>query len=187
MQKWKNPSGTRTYFAWRNMRSRCYNPKDINFSNYGGRGISVCDAWREDFDKFFEDMGECPEGLTLDRVDSNGNYQPSNCRWATYETQLNNRPGFNRWIEFRGEGKTLANWAKFLGISLETLSHRLSSMPIEKAMTQGRLVNWAPGEHGRISTYSGRLKCRCDACRKAASDYKKREYRRRTGKMEYDL
>jgi len=186
MNKWANPSGTKTYFAWRNMRARCYNPRDISYPNYGGRGIEVCPNWREDFDAFVSDMGECPEGLTLERKDGNQGYTPDNCCWATYEGQLNNRPGFNRIVEYEGRKQTLARWAKELGISLETLSDRLKKMPLEKAMVPGLLVYWAPGEHGRISTYN-RLKCRCEPCRVAASEYKKREYRRRTGKPEYDL
>lgn len=166
MRKWINPSGTKTYFAWRNMRSRCYNSKDINFPNYGARGIKVCDRWREDYDAFVEDMGMCPEGLTIEREDSNGNYEKANCRWATYLDQLNNRPRFNRWIEFQGRRQTLAQWAREIGVSLETLSDRLKRMSLSRALTPGRLVNWNPGAHGTVSTYTAK-KCRCEPCREA--------------------
>lgn len=166
MQKWINPSGTPTYFAWRNMRSRCYNPNDIGYKNYGGRGIRVCDRWRDDYDAFFADMGECPQGLTLERTDGNGNYDLFNCVWATYTEQLNNRPGFNRWIEFQGRKQTLAQWAKELNVSLELLMWRLKAWPLERAMTTGRINNWAPGAHGTVSTYT-HLKCRCELCREA--------------------
>ena len=72
MRKWLNPSGTPTYFSWRNMRARCYNPNDINYKNYGAKGITVCDQWRDNYDAFFADMGECPEGLTIERIDGKG-------------------------------------------------------------------------------------------------------------------
>jgi hypothetical protein len=156
MQKWINPSGTPTYFSWRNMRARCYNPNDIGFKNYGGRGITVCKRWRDDYDAFVEDMGLCPDGLTIERIDTNGNYNPNNCRWATYTEQLNNRPGFNRWIEYNGEKHTLAGWARKLEISLETLSARISSMPMERAMTKGRINNWDPGRQAKRNSRKDR-------------------------------
>ena len=72
------------------MRARCRNPNDSDFANYGGRGISVCDRW-DDFAAFIADLGVRPAGLTLDRIDSDGNYEPGNCRWATAKEQAANR------------------------------------------------------------------------------------------------
>lgn len=82
-------SGTPTYRTWANMMTRCRNPKAVNYSDYGGRGIAVCDRWLK-FDNFFADMGNRPEGMSLDRIDVNGNYGPDNCRWATEHEQKSN-------------------------------------------------------------------------------------------------
>jgi len=79
-----------TYNSWRDMKRRCHNPNRKAYKNYGGRGIKVCDRWM-DFVNFLEDMGECPEGLTLDRINNDGNYEPGNCRWATRKQQVQNR------------------------------------------------------------------------------------------------
>lgn len=84
-----------TYNSWAAMKQRCYDPKRSNYAYYGGRGIKVCDQWINSFDQFLADMGERPEGKTLDRIDVNGNYEPSNCRWVTAKEQTSNRRGDN--------------------------------------------------------------------------------------------
>ena len=85
----KNSSTYRSYYS---MLTRCYNNKDeYKFSLYGGRGITVCERWIDSFENFLEDMGERPEGMTLDRIDNDGNYESSNCKWSTYKEQANNR------------------------------------------------------------------------------------------------
>lgn len=75
---------------WENMKQRCNNPNNQGYKNYGGRGIKVCGRWHS-FENFYADMGDCPEGLTLERKDNDGNYEPGNCRWATWKEQGKNK------------------------------------------------------------------------------------------------
>lgn len=90
----KHPAATKEYRAWRSMISRCYDEKNNSHPNYGGRGIQVCDRWRNDYLAFLADMRRAPEGFSLDRIDPDGDYTPENCRWASYNTQSRNRRVF---------------------------------------------------------------------------------------------
>jgi hypothetical protein len=82
---------SREYRTWQGIQQRCYNPDAQNFKYYGARGIKVCQRWLESFENFLVDMGRCPPSLTLERNDNDGNYEPSNCRWATWSEQNRNK------------------------------------------------------------------------------------------------
>lgn len=113
------------YVIWNAMRSRCHNPKSPTFERYGARGIVVCDRWREDFLAFLEDMGRRPSpDHSLDRVDNDGNYEPSNCKWSTRSEQARNRRS-SRFLELDGVKKTCADWADEYRIAAGTLHNRL--------------------------------------------------------------
>lgn len=106
---------TRERKARDSMIQRCYNPNCCSFENYGKRGITVCDKWLDSFDNFIADMGPCPPGYSLDRIDVNGNYEPSNCRWADNKTQCNNRRT-NHNLVYRGIEMTSTQWGNVLGV-----------------------------------------------------------------------
>jgi len=121
---------TRSYGIWCNMKARCSNPNNPYWKYYGGRGIKVCESW-QDFNNFFADMGESPVDTTIERVDGDRDYEPSNCIWATRaEQQLNLRSNHN--ITFNGETKCAAEWGRVLGINPRTIYSRLQrGWPIE--------------------------------------------------------
>jgi hypothetical protein len=96
-----------------------------SWPDYGGRGIKICDSWKK-FENFLADMGERPAGMQLDRVDNNGNYEPSNCRWSTPTQNCNNRRS-SHYIEHNGERRTISQWARVAGIPRDTLTFRLDS------------------------------------------------------------
>ena len=118
--------GSREYNTWAQMIARCVNPKATNYDEYGGRGIKVCDRWLESFENFLADMGERPEGMTLDRIEVDGNYDPGNCRWATNAEQARNTRR-NVYIEANGERMVIFDWAKRSGIHETTIMHRLKN------------------------------------------------------------
>lgn len=126
---------TKTYYAWSSMKTRCYNKKSSKYHRYGGRGITVCASWH-DYKNFLEDMGEKPNGTSLDRIDNNGNYEPDNCRWATATEQSDNR-SVSKIITIDGVGNTLRRWAIKYGLKPSTVSQRIYvyGWNIERALT----------------------------------------------------
>lgn len=105
------------------MRTRCNNPNTRAYQNYGGRGIQVCAAWGS-FTQFLADMGEAPEGLSIERVENDKGYEPGNCRWATPKQQARNTRA-NRLIKHNGETLCLSEWAERLGTTADVLWKRL--------------------------------------------------------------
>lgn len=117
-------SGSPAYRSWKAMLARCYNPNFSKYQEYGARGITVCERWRHSFENFFADMGDRPPQMTIDRHPNvNGNYEPSNCRWATAKEQSNNLRR-NVIIEFDGRSMTLAQWSEETGIDYSCLFYR---------------------------------------------------------------
>jgi len=110
--------------VWFTMKSRCYNKNNKKYANYGGRGITVCERWLGSFDKFLQDMGPRPEHGTLERMNVNGDYEPSNCRWATQKEQQNNRRN-NVFITLNGATHTLVEWCTIKGLNYGTVWNRL--------------------------------------------------------------
>ena len=128
---------TRLYRIWRNMKVRCYNPKNRFFEFYGKRGIAICDEWKDNFQAFYDwaMSNGYADSLTIDRIDVNGNYSPENCRWVDMGTQTKNRRS-NRIIDFRGERKTVTEWADIFSINVDTLYSRLNKgLDVETALT----------------------------------------------------
>lgn len=130
-------SKTRLYRIWQNMKTRCYNSKNRFFEFYGKKGIAMCSDWLNSFQAFYDwaMSHSYADDLTIDRIDGNGDYCPENCRWVAMSEQAKNRKS-NRIIEFRGEKKTVAEWAKVFGINDETLRSRLKKgLDVETALT----------------------------------------------------
>lgn len=110
--------------AWNHMLQRCYNPNDRFYTDYGERGIGVCERWRHSFDNFIADMGDKPhKNYSLDRIDGNANYSPQNCRWADPQTQAQNRRSVI-WVEHNGERRCIADWCRVTGLKKTTLEAR---------------------------------------------------------------
>lgn len=109
-------TGSPEFVSWKSAKARCFNPGSASFSDYGGRGITMCTEWKESFERFFEDMGQRPPGMSLERIVVNGNYCPENCVWADSKQQGRNRRPSVR-IPWKGEVKTTQEIAAELGIS----------------------------------------------------------------------
>lgn len=117
-------SETSEYRSWAEMKSRCLNPKSRRFSYYGGRGITVCERWL-DFQNFIDDMGNKPTPEhSIERIDVNGNYEPSNCKWVTFTEQQNNKRNTTM-IEYNGKTQSIKDWCRELELNYRTIKDRL--------------------------------------------------------------
>lgn len=135
--KWERPT---EFKIWDSMIQRCENPKHKSFGNYGGRGIAVCQAWRDSYKQFFSDVGERPSPKhSIDRINNQGNYEPSNVRWASSQQQTRNSRR-NRYITAFGRTQVLEDWASELGLASQSLIWRLDvgKWPIERALSEPR-------------------------------------------------
>ena len=148
-------TNSRLYRVWKNIRTRCYNKKSNFYKYYGGKGIILCDEWKNDFKSFhdwayangYDENAEYMK-CTIDRIDLNGYYEPSNCRWVTSKEQARNRTS-NRLIEYNGEKLTLIEWAERLNMHYDKLRHRLDvGWNVKDAF---EIINLEP----RTITYNG--------------------------------
>jgi len=127
---------TKVYSAWESLRARCNNPRNNRWALYGGRGINVCDRWDNSFENFFEDMGDLPfPKAQIDRIDTDGNYEPGNCRWASPTENARNRRN-NVVLIHDGQTMCVAEWAEKLSVSPFLIYSRINNgWPVERALT----------------------------------------------------
>lgn len=121
-----NMRRTPIYECWQSMKQRCLNPASPDYKNYGGRGIRICDEWKDSFKTFLFDMGVRPEGTSIDRIDVNGHYCKENCKWSTNKEQANNKR-CSRFFTYKNETKTISEWADAYGIHRPTLFARVNN------------------------------------------------------------
>lgn len=177
------------YDTWAHMIRRCHTPTTAFFENYGGRGITVCDRWRYSYENFLADMGRRPSAKhSLDRIDNDGNYEPSNCRWTTSTVQLNNTRR-NHVVEFQGKTQTLTQWERELDLPRNMLQSRLKSgWPIEQAFTLPLKSHCAREIECKYcgksflsaSGYGGCPPCQADRKREATNRYNARRPTRKS-------
>lgn len=133
--------GTRLYRIWQAMINRCRNESSKCYRNYGGRGIAVCEEWGKSFQSFYDwaMSNGYADNLTIDRIDNNGNYEPNNCRWASYSEQSNNKRT-NHLLEYNGEIHSITEWSAIVGISRKILNWRVNhGWSTEKALTTPKI------------------------------------------------
>lgn len=129
---------TRLRRIWNSMKQRCYNNNIPQYKDWGGRGIAVCDEWRDDFQAFYDwSMANgYDDNLSIDRIDNDGNYEPNNCQWATRKQQARNKRN-NVYITYKGVSKTANEWAEYLGVNPNSFKNRISrKWDIDKIFNQ---------------------------------------------------
>jgi len=175
-------TGTAEYKTWIGIKGRCKYPYVNGYKNYGGRGISVCTEWDVSFLQFLEDMGKKPDSsYTIERKDTDGNYERGNCYWATPEEQARNKRT-NRVIEFNGESMIMTDWAKRIGISVQALNQRIRrGESLDRALTAKRDEN--PVRQVVIEGKSQTIKEWCEELKISRKTlYKRYDFERRTYK-----
>ena len=132
-------SESRLHKTWSDMKKRCYNPNSKSFPAYGGRGIEMCEEWKDDFQSFYNwaMANGYADDLTIDRIDVNGNYSPENCRWVDKLTQANNCRT-NHYLTFNGKTQSIVEWARELGVSDSLIRQRIVILgwSVERALTE---------------------------------------------------
>lgn len=164
-------SNSPEYVAWANIKTRCYNPSSENYQYYGGRGIQMCDRWLNSFENFYADMGTRPSNLhSIERDNTNGDYEPNNCKWATWGEQANNRRN-NVLVNFEDKNLTRAQAANSLGMSKETFHSRVAKgMSVEEIAAapvnsyQHRTFTFN-GETGNLAFWSSKTGISADTLR----------------------
>lgn len=162
------------FFCWHNMRMRCSTPTSSSYHLYGARGIKVCPRWSDSFENFLADMGPRPSPKhSLDRIDSNGNYEPANCRWATAAEQAANRRSVRN-ITHGGVTASIAEWARRTGLKEATIAYRLNRglppaavlRPVAGMSATCRRGHLLAGENLRLRQRGARVERVCKACRR---------------------
>ena len=135
---------TPTYEIWKSMKARCYNSNDKQYADYGGRGIAVCEEWREDYAQFLADMGARPEGRSIERINNDLGYSKDNCKWATQIEQMSNTRR-SRFVVFHGETMTIPQLARKTGVNYDRLLERITryGWSVEEAVNLPRQDNGA--------------------------------------------
>jgi hypothetical protein len=164
------------YKLWSAMKDRCFNPNCEHYHRYGGRGITMCKEWVEDYAAFISAMGERPKGATLDRIDNNGNYEPNNVRWATKQEQANNRVT-NVFVTYEGLTMSLADWARHKGWKYGLLTSRW-----KKGLRGDELLAPPEYERGKLVEYKGELRTLPEWAKVLGVNYQTLRWRLNNGK-----
>lgn len=171
MKRTHGKSASKEYAVWLSMKARCHRTTDRSYTNYGGRGIKVCDEWFSDFEHFYKDMGNCPENHCLDRINNNEGYSKENCHWVTAFINNRNKRN-NRYYFYDGQYLVLDDIALKVGIPQRTLKARIETLgwsfdnAISKPVWKG-FVNKCNNGHDLLDgsyTISGKGKKRCKQC-----------------------
>lgn len=164
------------------MKQRCLNPDHPDYSYYGQRGITICDQWVDDYDCFYTDMGLRPQGLTLERIDTNGNYEPENCKWATRKEQSRNKRT-NHLLTIEGRTQTIAEWAEEAGIPARLLWLRQDRHGVSSNILRPPERPTMP-DHGTRARY--RRGCKCQECKTAKTTYERNRLARKRNESSTD-